>query len=458
MRLIFTILFVQFLNFAINAQNYINLYHNFLPKTFLSLDEESRQMYEAQFKGKLEVNPALAYSLIEHINRRYGQSIVNEEDNLLNHHRYLTAKYYTEKNHWLNVQVLAIQKNFPNNPEKSTAIRFLNNNSSVEFNAIESNVRFNYDKNKEAFFTYMYFVSDSSLKYDSSNDYSANVLNYRKKIMDVINLECSYDFEEDKTIDASDLIKNWIALKTFSGVSGFKYSEEYFLDYFSKYSYDKLPFQVGIFSGTIYNMISKVEQSYRLPVFDKTFSFIKKFPDVQYNLGIDLTYHFSQKPKLLSYLRLEGETGKNISQKTEIINQPYTETGTDYNSIMEENRSELTLTSQDSWFIKLTVPIYYITNYLCVDAGIQYVKNTMHYTWLGNYTFKIENNGEYFYNEHRYYANGKYKVVTSSLLPVVELSLYPFNKVYIRLSGTYNYFGIKAGYIIIPTILNLFGE
>ncbi|MFA6981161.1 MAG: hypothetical protein WC209_17680 [Ignavibacteriaceae bacterium] len=454
-KLLFLLIFVSLIT---NGQKYIELYKDHLPSKILQWDNESKEMINSQIEGKILLNPSLVSSFLEYLSKRYGENILNEDENLLNYNRALTAGQYKARNRWIENQIAEVRKEYPFSKSKDPVNRYLKSMLSTEMTTqvIKENV--SYDRNLESYYSLIYLTNNPSLKYSPEEDYTKLVDSFMaetiKQIVDDIKV-----FKEtkqgDKIILRERISSLWYTFdKTSSGLSSpyNKKAYDYLVEVFETSNKVQSSFEVN-FVSSINTGSLQVKEKYYLPNLPDEITVAKNFFSVQYAVGFNLKFGLKKEKSLFNSVTLESSYNHSLLRTKEIVDQPYTGATVNPYYNLKKNESEFLLRSVSSVTGKVTTPVYYPVDYLSVDFGIMAVYSTYQYDWKGKYiSEEFDPSGELLYTESKTFANNKRASTQLSILPLLEITFSYFDPISIKVSGNHKHAGVTFQVNLIPTL------
>ena len=457
-KLLFLLIFISFITYG---QKYIELYKEHLPAKILQWDAESKEMINSQIEGKILLNPSLMYSFIEYLSKRYDENILNEDENLLNYNRALTAEQYKARNRWIEKEVSETRKKYPYSKSNNYVVRFFNNNKSEEMHVQAKKVDSLYNNNLKAFFSLVYLTNKSALNYNAAENYSLQLENYLigsiKEIADDVE---RYKIGEggDKETLKEKIFSLWYAFDKFDAKATLPYNKDavdYLIEIYEVSRNQPRTFEINLLTAFNLNNTIKIEEKYYLPVVPDQLTVSQDYHTMQYAAGLNIKLITKTTKTIFSNVTLEGSYQHNILKKSVSINKPYS--GNMYGNILNmsyslpENENEFLLKSVSSFVVKATTPLYFPFDFLSIDAGAMIVYNNLTYDWKGRYTFEIQSgSGEVLYQQKKTFANDIRKVSEYSILPVVDLNFTYLDPVTIQLSGNYKFAGLTFQVNLVP--------
>lgn len=440
------------------GQKYIELYKEHLPSQISHWDAESKEMINAQIEGKVLLNPSLASSFIDYLAKRYGENILNEDENLLNFNRMLTAEQYKARNRWIEHQIEEIRKNYPFSKSKDQVNRYLRSMLSSEMTIPAKKENISYDLNLESYYSMIYLTNNPLLKYSTTEDYAKVLDDFMvttiKQLVDDINV-----FKETKQGNKLALKERitslWYAFdKTTSGLPSpyNKKAYDYLIEISENASKVQSSYEVNFVSSINAGSI-QVKEKYYLSNFPDEITVSRNFFSVQYVVGFNVKIGLKKEKTFFNSVTFEGSYNHSLLRTKEVIDQPYTGATINPYYHLKKNESEFLLRSVSSVMGKVTTPVYFITDYLNVDFGLMAIYSTYQYDWKGKYTSQeFDSFGDLLYTENKTFANNKRSATQLSFLPLLEMNFSYFDPISIKVSGNHKYAGVTFQINLIPTL------
>jgi len=459
-KLLFLLIFISFITYG---QKYIELYKEHLPAKILQWDAESKEMINSQIEGKIMLNPSLMYSFIEYLSKRYDENILNEDENLLNYHKTLTAKQYKIRNRWIEKEIEEIQQNHPFEKTKDQVIRYLKTRMADEMNVQPPKVTPVYDHNLEAFYALIYYTNNPKLEYRTDEDYARLVDNFLvgsiKQIVDDLKLYKDSGLGEKIALEER-ITSLWYVFDKYGDQLPYpenKDASEYLLELYSIPTTLSRTFEVNLIGSFNSDNPIRINEKYHLPILPDLISVTKDFNGPQVSFGINITMFLKNTKTIFSNLSFEGSYHKNNLIRDEKIDQPLS--GKIYGDIPElnymlyQNQNQFTLKSVQSISIKIGTPIYYLSEYFCIYAGSMILYNRLSYNWLGRYAFSLQSSdGDILVQQNKTFANDLRSVNQILILPVIDLNLSFFHPVIFKVTGNNKFIGLTLMLNLYPFV------
>lgn len=429
-----------------NGQKYIELYKDHLSSKILQLDSESKEMINSQIEGKLLLNPKLVYTYLTYLSNRYDENIMNEDENQLNYHKFLTAEQYKARNRWVEKEIELIRQNRPFEKTKDQIIRYLRAKIAVEPNAAPPNLTPKYDYNLEAFYALIYYTNNPKLEYHKDEDYTKLVDDFLigsvKQIADDIKLYKDSGHGDKITLEES-ITSHWYAFEIYKSKLTFPNDQDayaYLIELNNITTNLSKGFQINLISSYYSNNPVRITEKYHLPILSDQFSVTKDFTGSQVSFGVNVIIFLKETKTIFSNVYFEGGYHKNTLLKDGVIVQPISGKGygniPDLDYVLYQNQNQFTLKSVQSISIKVGTPIYYFSDYFSIDAGGMILFNKLSYNWVGRYGFNLQSaDGGIVFQQNKTFANDLRAVNQLLLLPLIDLNLTFFEPVAFKLSG-----------------------
>lgn len=444
-----------FISFQANGQKYIELYKDHLSSKILQLDTESKEMINSQIEGKILLNPNLVYTYLTYLSNRYDENIMNEDENQLNFHKFLTAEQYKARNRWVEKEIERIRQNHPFEKTNDQVIRYLRTKIAAEPNIPLPKVTPKYDYNLEAFYALIYYTNNPKLKYRKDEDYTKLgddlLIASIKQIVDDIKLY--KDSGHGDKISLEERITSlWYAFGKYKSQLVYpnnKDANDYLIELSSLSTTLSKTFQVNLIGSYTSNNPIRIMEKYHLPILPDQISVTKDFNGSQVSFGVNVIMFLKETKTIFSNVSFEGAYHKNNLIKDGIIDQPKRGKGygniPDLDYVLYQNQNQFTLKSVQSISIKIGTPIYYFSDYFCIDAGGMVLFNKLSYSWVGRYGFNLQSlDGGILLQQNKTFANDLRSVNQILLLPVIDLNLTLFDPVTFKVTGNNKFIGFTV--------------
>lgn len=172
--LIFLITFFV-LNNVFAAERLIDLYQQFIPqqikrqKRYMEIENKKLERYA-------ELNPDLIYVYLEHLNRKFNLRLSDPDSNFHNYFGYLLNTSKEKKSKWAHKIQLQIDKRAIIPLAKAKLIYLFSTAASIDYKIElqekEITPPKDFDRNRQAYFKYIYFSKDDKEEYDPQKNYT----------------------------------------------------------------------------------------------------------------------------------------------------------------------------------------------------------------------------------------------------------------------------------------------
>ncbi len=386
--LLFTLFFVS----ISYSQEVLSLYEQQIPskiKTVANLRKLANQKLD--FYGKL--NPDLIYFYLNFLDRFYNQSMNDNEKNSFHYLDALEKRALLMRKKWAEQEVAAIGRLTLNTRLGNQAKKYYRNFFSANFQEKIVECPYNPDQNKIYYFKKIYYSLKKNPGYDAKSDYGKICRELEKeKLGDYISYSSSGNSTDspvsrkivDKSLDEWYLFDNNEA-NSETKLQHHKLILTYLQDNYAQFRKHKLTLKIGnVFINQNLNhsdILKHVNQGLEV------YSGMGDFRRNQISVGLQYKYFLRDYFDLFSYVKFEigwaGSPGKtNMEQgvgfsNTEVYySQDYYDKTTYHYNIDEVKISDIQL---QSYYSKVTAPIFFISNNLSFDCGVLLQWNRISY-------------------------------------------------------------------------------
>lgn len=441
----------------INAQSIKEVYTQYLPKQALE-SEQLKNMAFTNLEKAIGIHPDIIYSYLYFLEAQVSTGNKDDVKSLMAHYNDLIKYYNKKKYDWANRLYNSIKAS---SEDEQVKIGLLNHFSDIML-SIKNDFKEDYsgitiDSNKIHFHAMLFYSKDKNIKYDQSVNYYGDRL------------------------DAENGIINEIKGNDTDNMSETLEKVNYYWFLFEKLPYDeqknilmkKLNFEhkieknakkIGIGATFTYDGVISYENQIQTPI-ESNIPLQKEITNKSVGFSLSYNLYFKETKTFLSYLRIEAgfSMGTGSDQIYTPVYYEKSKTVSADQLVTTERITNITggnikFSRNMSLFLKLNIPLLYLSKRLSVEASAMAFYNS--YKYDANITYYYSNSVKT-YTYLAQYDFWTYKTVTKSgygsliesstktnfkLLPLLNINYEFTNSINLNLSGFADYYNVQLQY------------